>query len=279
MKVIKQMASWQAIRLSVTGDIGFVPTMGALHPGHVSLLRESVAHNAVTVLSIYVNPTQFNDPKDLDNYPDTLARDLEVAEASGVDYVILPRYEDLYADGFRYQVTETEFSKQLCGMNRPGHFTGVLTVVMKLLNLVSPHRAYFGKKDYQQYRLVREMVETFFMPVEIIGCETVRESDGLAMSSRNQLLQTSARKQAAHFYEIIQRLDSDDVVKTMLQASGFSVDYVETRQGRRFAAIETAGKTPGQTVRLIDNVALGCGNDQQTDWRYFDTSESMGTTG
>jgi pantoate--beta-alanine ligase len=173
-----------------------------------------------------------------------------------VDYVLMPNYDELYADGFRYQVTETQFSEKLCGRNRPGHFTGVLTVVMKLLNIVSPQRAYFGKKDYQQYLLVQDMVQAFFMPVDIIGCDTVREIDGLAMSSRNLNLETSARKQAARFYEIISASLSDAEVRCQLDAAGFQVDYVESCHGRRFAAIVTQGKNSGQTVRLIDNVAI-----------------------
>ncbi|MEE4281550.1 MAG: pantoate--beta-alanine ligase, partial [Pseudomonadales bacterium] len=193
MKVIRDLSQWQSLRKDLTPEVGFVPTMGALHEGHLSLLRRSVVENAITVLSIYVNPTQFNDPEDLQNYPDTLQQDLAAAQQAGVDYVLMPNYAELYADGFRYQVTETQFSEKLCGRNRPGHFTGVLTVVMKLLNIVSPQRAYFGKKDYQQYLLVRDMAQVFFMPVDIIGCDTVREIDGLAMSSRNLNLETSAR--------------------------------------------------------------------------------------
>ena len=256
MKVIRDLSAWQSLRKDLTAEVGFVPTMGALHEGHLSLLRRSVDENAITVLSIYVNPTQFNDPEDLQNYPDTLQQDLAAAQLAGVDYVLMPNYDELYADGFRYQVTETQFSEKLCGRNRPGHFTGVLTVVMKLLNIVRPQRAYFGKKDYQQYLLVRDMVQAFFMPVDIIGCDTVREIDGLAMSSRNLNLETSARKQAARFYEIISAPLSDAEVRCQLDAAGFQVDYVESCHGRRFAAIVTQGKNSGQTVRLIDNVAI-----------------------
>jgi pantoate--beta-alanine ligase len=256
MKVLSDLSQWQDLRKDLPSELGFVPTMGALHEGHLSLLRRSAAENTVSVLSIYVNPTQFNDPKDLQNYPDTLQQDLAAAEQAGVDFVLMPKYDELYADGFRYQVTETQFSEKLCGKNRPGHFTGVLTVVMKLLNIVRPQRAYFGKKDYQQYLLVRDMVDAFFMPVDIIGCDTVREDDGLAMSSRNLNLETSARKQAARFYEIIRAPLSDAEIRCRLAAAGFQVDYVESCHGRRFAAIVTQGKNSGQTVRLIDNVAI-----------------------
>ena len=256
MRIFSDLSEWQSLRKELSGEVGFVPTMGALHEGHLSLLRRSVVENAITVLSIYVNPTQFNDPDDLQNYPDTLRQDLAAAQEAGVDFVLMPKYDELYADGFRYQVTETQFSEKLCGRNRPGHFTGVLTVVMKLLNIVVPQRAYFGEKDYQQYLLVRDMVQAFFMPVDIVSCDTVREIDGLAMSSRNLNLKTSARKHAARFYEIISAPLSDVEVRRQLDAEGFQVDYVESCHGRRFAAIVTQGKNCGQTVRLIDNVAL-----------------------
>jgi pantoate--beta-alanine ligase len=254
MKLIEDMQRWRTLRRTLDQSVGFVPTMGALHDGHVSLLKSSVADNDLTVLSIYVNPTQFNDPKDLANYPDTLAQDLALAESVGVDFVLLPRYDDIYADGFRYQVTENLFSKELCGANRPGHFTGVLTVVMKLLNLVKPNRAYFGKKDYQQYLLVRDMVETFFMDVEIVACETVRECDGLAMSSRNKLLDARSRKLAAKFNCALRASGDDACIRQSLSRLGFQVDYVETKNQRRFGAIVV--DCGDHTVRLIDNVEV-----------------------
>jgi pantoate--beta-alanine ligase len=253
MKVMQDMDRWRKLRRELVGKIGFVPTMGALHEGHVSLLRRSVAASDITVLSIYINPTQFNDPKDLANYPETIEDDLAKAEAAGVDYVIMPAYADMYSDGFRYQVTETEFSNELCGSNRPGHFTGVLTVVMKLLNLVQPHRAYFGKKDYQQYLLVKDMCKAFYMDVEIVGCDIVRECDGLAMSSRNKLLNAPARRQASTFNKVLRRACSDETARATLAELGFEVDYVETRDERRFAAIVV--QSGERTVRLIDNVA------------------------
>ncbi len=252
MRIFSNLEEWRTFRRDLDRSVGFVPTMGALHEGHLSLLRESILDNDATVLSIYVNPTQFNDPKDLANYPDTLEADLELADALGVDYVLLPTYEELYADGFRYQVHETEFSLELCGANRPGHFTGVLTVVMKLLNVVKPRRAYFGKKDYQQYTLVKDMAEAFFMDVEIIGCATVRECDGLAMSSRNKLLNAEARKAARHFYAALSSPDDDEAVRAALRQRGFVVDYVVSKDGRRFGAIVV--DSGGQQVRLIDNV-------------------------
>src|SRR6185437_14625833 len=137
--------------------------------------------NDFSVLSIFVNPTQFNDPNDFTRYPKTVEKDLEVAASLDTDYVLMPAYQDLYPDQYRYAVCEREFSKKLCGAHRPGHFDGVLTVVMKLLQLVRPARAYFGEKDYQQLLLIKDMTKAFFMPVEIVACPTVREDDGLAM--------------------------------------------------------------------------------------------------
>lgn len=268
MKVIEDMQHWRDVRRKMGGDVGFVPTMGALHKGHASLLHSSVENNDVSVMSIYVNPTQFNDPADLQNYPSTMKQDLQLAESIGVDYVILPSDHDIYPDGFRYQVIENEFSRQLCGVNRAGHFTGVLTVVMKLLNMVKPRRAYFGKKDYQQYVLIKDMCAAFCMDVEVVGCETVRERDGLAMSSRNKLLSEPARAVAHKFKQALSCVPAkisadqtladqkmaDQLVADRLAAYGFQVDYVETRKHRRFGAIVVEGRN-GQ-VRLIDNVEL-----------------------
>lgn len=254
MQLFNEMDLWRQHRRTLSGTLGFVPTMGALHAGHASLLQRSVAENDFTVLSIYVNPTQFNDPKDLANYPDTLQEDLELAIELGVDFVILPKYEELYADNYRYQISESQFSLELCGMNRPGHFTGVLTVVMKLLNLVSADRAYFGKKDYQQYLLVKDMAQAFFMDVEIVGCTTVRESDGLAMSSRNKLLDVTGRALAARFNCALRVDGCDREVEAALQKMGFQVDYVVSHAGRRFGAVVL--QCGEREVRLIDNVGL-----------------------
>jgi len=266
MKVIKSIEAWRELRPTLTGSLGFVATMGALHDGHASLMHRSVAENDLTVLSIYVNPTQFNDPKDLSNYPDTMQADLDLAQGIGVDYVIVPTYDDMYADGYRYQVTENQFSEVLCGANRPGHFTGVLSVVMKLLNLVRADRAYFGKKDYQQYLLIKEMCAAFFMDVDIIGCDTVRECDGLAMSSRNKLLTPAARRMAHKFHDALASSLHDTQVRELLTELGFQVDYVETRDERRFGAVVV--DCDGHEVRLIDNVdamAANDGADQMTN--------------
>jgi len=254
MKVYKSISDWQTQRSCMDGSIGFVPTMGALHNGHATLLEKSRHENNVTVLSIYVNPTQFNNPEDLTNYPCTLDADLALARELGVDAVILPRYADMYADGYHYRVDETDFSRTLCGINRPGHFTGVLTVVMKLLNLVRPRRAYFGEKDHQQLTLIKGMVDAFFMPVEIVPIATVRDSDGLALSSRNARLTAEARHLAPRFPRLLAEPDDDAGVARKLTDEGFTVDYVQTRNGRRYGAVVMG--CGNHTVRLIDNLRL-----------------------
>lgn len=250
MKKFESMPAWRAWRAQFNGPVGFVPTMGALHRGHLSLIQHSLADNPVSVVSIYINPTQFNNADDLEKYPRPLEQDLAMLQDAGVDAVILPGYEQLYPDDFRYQVVESELSQRFCGAHRPGHFTGMLSVVMKLLNLVSPSRAYFGEKDYQQLLLVRGMVEAFQMPVEIIGCPIVRESDGLALSSRNARLSKKQRAVAPELYRCISTAKDNESATAALQKAGFVVDYVEEFAGRRLAAASLGD------VRLIDNVAL-----------------------
>jgi len=183
-----------------------------------------------------------------------LREDLCWASKLGVDFVLTPTYDQLYPDDFRYQVNEGDFSRELCGADREGHFTGVMTVVMKLLNLVRPRRAYFGEKDYQQCLLVRDMCEAFFMDVDIVPCPTVRECDGLAMSSRNALLDAPGRERAAMLNRVIDNSCSDEAAVSALEGAGFEVDYVTTRGQRRFVAARL--RCAEREVRLIDNVPL-----------------------
>ena len=229
-------------------SIGFVPTMGALHAGHASLLERCRKENDISVLSIYVNPTQFNNPEDLKKYPSTLDHDREIAEKAGVDHILLPTYEQMYPDHYRYKVTERELSERLCGAHRPGHFDGVLTVVMKLLNLVRADRAYFGEKDFQQLQLVMGMADAFFLETAIVPCTIVREADGLAMSSRNVNLSRAAREKSPLIYKTLRESASALAARAQLEKAGFIVDYVEDIGSRRFAAATL------DNVRLIDNV-------------------------
>lgn len=252
-RVFEDLEAWRGerrelVRTSLT--VGFVPTMGALHEGHLSLVRRSRSENDRTMVSIFVNPTQFDDQADLARYPRTTDADLEALRAEGTDFVLLPRAEDLYRDGFRYRVTGGEYARTLEGAHRPGHFDGVLTVVMKLLQIVGPERAYFGEKDWQQLSLVRGMAEAFFLPVTIVACPTVRDTDGLALSSRNNNLRPADRQRAPLFYQSLSSAETSEQAARELTESGFVVDYVEDRDGRRLGAVRIGG------VRLIDNLPL-----------------------
>jgi len=235
--------------LPATTRVGFVPTMGALHAGHAQLLARSSAENEINVLSIYVNPTQFNNPEDLKKYPKTWEADLQLASAHGVNVVLVPVYEEIYVDQYRYQISENDFSKKLCGAHRPGHFDGVLTIVMKLLQIVRPQRAYFGEKDFQQLRLIQDLAGSFFVRTEIIPVPTMREEDGLAMSSRNVRLTPEGRKKAPLIYQALKAHDLN-IARKQLDESGIEVEYLEEIFNRRFVAAIIDG------VRLIDNVAL-----------------------
>lgn len=230
--------------------VGFVPTMGALHQGHASLLKRASEENDICVLSIYVNPTQFNNAEDLQKYPKTWEADIALAHVNGAHVVIAPQYNEIYADGYRYKVIETEFSRQLCGAHRAGHFDGVLTVVMKLLQIVQPHKAYFGEKDFQQLQLIRDMTKTFFLRTDIIGLPTIREQDGLAMSSRNTRLSEDGRKKAPLIYKALTEFRDPQDVRDTLQSAGIEVEYLEDHGQRRFIAAFI------DNVRLIDNVAI-----------------------
>lgn len=247
--VLKTVTDCRDLRQSTAGQtIGLVPTMGHLHAGHEALIRRSVAENDVTVVSIYVNAKQFNRVEDFESYPITLAEDLKCLEDWGASAVFLPDEPTMYPDAYALRVHEVVESQRMEGAHRPGHFEAVLTVVMKLFHLVQPQRAYFGEKDYQQYRLIAQMVEAFFMPVEVVPCPTVRNDLGVAHSSRNSRLSVQARKHLAHFSECLQSSSQDDEVIDQLVALGFEVEYVATHEGRRYAAVQLEG------VRLIDNV-------------------------
>lgn len=251
-RILRDLPSWQQerARLEQSGArIGFVPTMGALHAGHRSLLERARQENDVVVLSIFVNPTQFNDPNDLERYPRTLDADIALA-GDLADLVFVPEAAVLYPDNYRYRVTEYELSMRYEGAHRPGHFDGVLTVVLKLLNLVRPHHAYFGEKDWQQLQLVSGMVEALFLPVKIVPCETVRDADGLALSSRNRRLSPTAREKAALFPKVLRAAIDAEAGKSALAREGFEVDYVADVGDRRLGAVRLEG------VRLIDNIKL-----------------------
>ncbi len=181
--------------------IGFVPTMGALHDGHLSLIKKARDENQLVVVSIFVNPTQFAQGEDFDKYPKDCEKDKELLEANQVDILFMPEAAQIYKPGHNTVVTVTGLSDKLCGFYRPGHFQGVATIVLKLLNIVCPEKAYFGQKDYQQALIIKRMVEDLNLNVDIVVCPTVRETDGLALSSRNRYLSTEERKDASLIYK------------------------------------------------------------------------------
>lgn len=249
MKKLDSISALRSWRENVGADrLGLVATMGALHDGHRKLIKESIRENAQTIVSIFVNPTQFNDPRDFAEYPSPLEKDLTTCEAVGVDAVFLPKPDSLYPDDFVYRIVEVENGDVLEGESRPGHFVGVLTVVLKLFLLVSPNRAYFGEKDWQQLQLVRGMAKAFLLPVEVVGVPTVREEDGLAMSSRNVRLSESARIRAPEFYRVLTTAMDCAMARHELESLGFDVEYIDERDGRRLGAVQLDG------IRLIDNV-------------------------
>jgi pantoate--beta-alanine ligase len=256
MRVSHTTEQWLGCRQTLAGrSIGFVPTMGALHRGHAALLDRCRRENEVVVASIFVNPTQFNNPQDLERYPRTIENDLALLERLGTDEVILPRAADLYPHGYRFRIEAESLTGTMEGHHRPGFLQGVMTIVLKLLNLVRADRAYFGEKDYEQLMVVTEMAREFFILTEIVPCPTVRAESGLAESSRNHLLSAAARQRAAVLFRSLTNAATPAEARAMIEGGGLAVEYVEENWGRRFAAAFLDG------VRLIDNVPLGsCGN-------------------
>ena len=253
MKLVHTVEAWRALRAEHRAAhriIGFVPTMGALHAGHVSLFEAARQECDVVMASVFVNPTQFDDPQDFAKYPRVLDADARLLEAAGVDVAFAPAVEEMYPNGQHFTISEDRFSRELCGAHRPGHFTGVLTVVMKLLQIAGADRAYFGEKDYQQLQLVRGMCAAFFLETKIVGCPTVREPDGLALSSRNARLTAAEREVAPEFHRALVEEADAGAARARLERAGFQVDYVEDREGRRLGAVRLG------STRLIDNVAL-----------------------
>jgi pantoate--beta-alanine ligase len=192
--------------------IGFVPTMGALHEGHLSLVKRAKSENDIIVVSIFVNPAQFGPSEDFAKYPRDMEGDMEKLKREGVDILFMPDNKSIYPDGFLTYITVKDLSDKLCGAFRPGHFTGVATVVCKLFNIVKPVAAYFGQKDFQQTAIIKRMVEDLNMDVDIIVCPTIRENDGLAMSSRNVYLSHEERRAATVIYKTL--LSASQMIKS-----------------------------------------------------------------
>ncbi|MEK7408887.1 MAG: pantoate--beta-alanine ligase [Acidobacteriota bacterium] len=255
-------------------SVGLAPTMGALHAGHGRLIELARQETGCVVVSIFVNPIQFNQKDDYERYPRDLARDLEFCRARGVDVVFVPEISEMYPSPQRTFVEVERLTEHLCGRFRPGHFRGVATVVMKLLNIVQPDRAYFGEKDAQQLAVIRRMVRDLDVPVEIVPVATVREPDGLALSSRNQRLSAAERRVAPALYQVLQRAGEriaagvTDVQAVKMEAlaaieglPGLRVEYLEFVDPEDMQPVERiagpvrvmAAVWVGAT-RLIDNV-------------------------
>lgn len=276
-KKAADLHNWLEIQGKKGNKIGFVPTMGALHPGHISLIDYSGKGNEITVASIFVNPTQFNDPKDFKKYPVTIEKDIDLLETAGCDVLFLPSQKEIYPDETAskkyYDLGSLE--TVLEGKYRPGHFQGVCMVVERLLDIVKPANLYLGQKDYQQCMVIRRLVEMMKQKIKVNVCPTLREADGLAMSSRNMRLTATQRKTAATIYHclstikknikpgITDRLEREAIAK--LEKAGFRIDYVEIADAENLSPISNwDGKQKIvaliaafiDEVRLIDNMRL-----------------------
>lgn len=277
MVIVHQISKLQEIlRPSIDGgkSIGFVPTMGALHQGHATLVKQSVQENDMTVVSVFVNPTQFNNKEDLRLYPRTPEADMQLLESIHVDVVFAPDVEEMYPEEDTRVFDFGMLDKVMEGRFRPGHFNGVAQIVSKLFDIVKPTRAYFGEKDYQQLAIVRGMVKQLHLSVEIVGVPIVREESGLAMSSRNERLSEAERVQGAEIYRILRASRdlypdknpaqiADFVIKNINKNNGLRVEYFEIVNGDTLQPISEWNDSDNRVgcvvvfcgeVRLIDNI-------------------------
>ncbi len=274
MKVFKNIPEFNRWRNTLSGTVGFAPTMGSLHQGHLSLVERSTTICRHTVVSIYVNPTQFSPGEDFDRYPRDIDSDLEKLSRLRVDAVFFPDDRQMYPEGYSTFVVEQDVGKELEGKSRPGHFRGVTTIVAKLFNIVQPTHAFFGEKDAQQFRVIRKMTEDLNFPTEIVPCTTVREPHGLAMSSRNDYLSQDERKRAGVIYRALmegkKRLSEGersadavrDHIRKIIETDPLArLEYVSVADDRSLQEIQ--GQIQGDIlvsvavffarVRLIDN--------------------------
>ncbi len=280
MRVIRKNSIMQKVadRLREEGkSIGFVPTLGALHQGHFSLMERARRENDILIISIFINPTQFGPGEDYRRYPRPFEKDKSLAQREGVDIIFYPSVSEMYGKEYSTYVEVEKFSKRLCGLSRPGHFRGVASVVCKLFNIVKPHVAYFGQKDYQQLRIIKRMVEDLNMEVEIRECAIVREPDGLAISSRNSYLSSQEREEALSLYRALKCAKSlikvgnsisdvvSEVEKIIQRESHAKIDYIEIVDPLTLEDVKTI--RPGKKVlvalavwigntRLIDNMLV-----------------------
>ena len=275
MMLIKTVEELQEVMFRVHSSgksVGLVPTMGALHDGHLSLIKRARRENQATVCSIFVNPTQFNNKEDLEKYPRTLDNDLELIE-DYVDFVFAPTAEEVYKEPATEHYDFGDLEKVMEGPMRPGHFNGVAIIVKRLFDWVKPERAYFGEKDFQQLAIIKSLVKQYHLDIEVIPCPIVREASGLALSSRNKRLSEYEHKQAANIYRILQestRLETTDVAKIrqfvadeIAKVDTFRLEYYEIVDGETLQPIQNLNDTDSVVgcitvycgeVRLIDNI-------------------------
>lgn len=271
MRVINSIEEIKKIKKGNV-SIGFVPTMGYLHEGHISLIKKAKEENDIVITSIFVNPTQFGPNEDFEKYPRDEKRDLQKCEENGCDIVFLPQVDEIYPDSFLTFVQVEELGKGLCGKSRPTHFRGVTTVLTKLFNIVKPDRAYFGQKDAQQLVIVRKMVEDLNMDVQIIGCPIVRETDGLAISSRNTYLSPEERNDALFLNKSLKlaknliengekniSIIKNEMEKTILSGNNNTIDYIE------FVDTKTLNPVPEIKDKVLIAIAVKTGNTRLID--------------
>ncbi|HWO73013.1 MAG TPA: pantoate--beta-alanine ligase [Dehalococcoidia bacterium] len=253
MEVLATIPEVRAARRSLTGEVGFVPTMGALHAGHLSLVREARKANDAVFVSIFVNPTQFGPNEDYASYPRDLERDFQLLSQEGVDFVFTPSPAEMYPEGFDTWVDVRAVTERLEGASRPGHFRGVATVVLKLLNIVQPARAYFGRKDAQQLVVVRKLVRDLDLDVEIVAVETVREPDGLAMSSRNAYLSPEERKAAVVLWQAL-TLAREMWTRGTRDAAAFRSRMRELIEDEPLARLDYVSVADPETLQELDRI-------------------------
>ena len=278
MKVINKTSDLQAIIEQLKNDgksIGLVPTMGALHKGHLSLVKNSISNNDITVVSIFVNPTQFNNPNDLASYPRTVEKDLELLQTVGCDIVFAPEADDIYSKSetdSRFEFDFEGLDKVMEGKFRPGHFNGVVQIVSKLFDLVRPDRAYFGEKDFQQLAIIRLMTRRYNLPIEIVPCPIVREDSGLALSSRNSLLKDNEKQVAQHIYAVLNesrqfvpQTEVEElkqcVIAAIEQKPELKVEYFDIVDGHTLKSI---GKWD-ESDYVVGCITVFCGNVRLID--------------
>ncbi|WP_045387667.1 pantoate--beta-alanine ligase [Falsirhodobacter sp. alg1] len=276
LKTVEALRSQAAVWRAAGETIGLVPTMGALHDGHLSLVRTARAECDRVIVTIFVNPTQFNNPEDLKTYPRDEARDIELLSEAGVDAIFLPSVEQMYPQGFATSLKVGALAERLEGAHRPGHFDGMATVVTKLFSMSGADTAFFGEKDWQQLQIIRRFTADLNLPIRIVGCATLREEEGLAMSSRNRRLGAAARARAVAIPQTLARAartirQGAEVADALAQArddlhkAGFSpIDYVAFCDAETLEPVSALNDRPARLlvaatldgVRLIDNLAV-----------------------